>query len=73
MSRKHKSRLETLRDCAPEMLSVIRSTRNIIHNALNDDYFDREVFERLQKRVIMVLDLAVGESCYVPHVKKKGE
>ena len=72
MSKKHKSRLETLRDCAPEMLSVIRSTRAILRNALNDDYFDREVFERLQKRVIAVLDLAVDETGYVPHVKVKG-
>ncbi len=51
---------------------MIRSTRDILHNALNDDYFDREVFERLQKRVIAVLDLAVDETGYVPHVKVKG-
>ena len=69
MSRKHKSRLETLRDSAPEMLSALRSVRDILHNALNDDYFDREVFERLQKRVIEVLNVAVGESGYVPHMK----
>ena len=69
MSRKNKSRLETLRDSAPEMLSALRATRDILHNALNDDYFDREVFERLQKRVIEVLKIAVGESGYVPHMK----
>ncbi len=72
MSQKRKSRLETLKDCAPEMLSALKSTRDILHNALNDDYFDRKVFERLQKQVIAVLDLAVGETGYVPHVKKKG-
>ncbi len=56
-------------DSAPEMLSALRSVRDILHNALNDDYFDREVFERLQKRVIEVLNVAVGESGYVPHMK----
>ena len=66
MSRKHKSRLETLRDCAPEMLSALRSTRDILHNALADDYFDREVFERLQRLVLETLDTAVGDSNYVP-------
>ena len=73
MSRKHKSRLETLRDCAPEMLSALRSTRDILHNALADDYFDREVFERLQKRVLEVLELAVGASNYVPAMKVQKE
>ena len=68
MSKKHKTRIKTLMDCAPEMLSVLRSTQDILHNALNDDYFDREIFKRLQKRVIEVLDLAVGKSGYIPHV-----
>ena len=39
MSKKHKSRLETLRDSAPEMLLTLRYVRDILHNALNDDYF----------------------------------
>ena len=66
---KAKSRLETLKDSTPEMLSVLRSVRDILHNALNDNCFDREVFERLQKRVLEVLYVAVGESNYVPHLK----
>ena len=73
MSKKCKSHLETLRDSAPEMLSVLRSTRDILSNALNDNDFDREVFERLQKRVLEVLELAVGASNYVPAMKVQKE
>lgn len=66
MGKKTKSHLETLRDNAPEMLAVLRSTRDILRNALNDNYFDREVFERLQERVVNVIDSVAGESNYVP-------
>ena len=71
MSKKAKSRLETLQDSALEMLAVLRSTRDLLNNALTDDNFDREVFERLQARVIEVLDAAVGKSHYVPSMKGK--
>lgn len=50
MSKKAKSHLEILRDSAPSMLAVLCSTRDLLHNALNDDYFDREVFERFKRR-----------------------
>ena len=70
MSKKCKSHLETLRDSAPEMLSVLRSTRDILSNALNDNDFDREIFKRLQKRVIEVLDIAVCDSNYVPAIRE---
>ncbi len=75
MSKKSKSRLETLRDSAPEMLSALRAVRDVLNNALQDNYFDRDVFERLQKRVLEVLELAIGASNYVPAVKvqKEGE
>ena len=66
MSKKTKSRFETLQDSAPNMLAVLRSTRDLLKNALNDEYFDREIFERLQERVQEVLELAVGDSNYVP-------
>ena len=71
MSRKHKSRLETLRDSTPEMLAALRFTRDILRNALNDNFFDRDVFERLQKNINKVLDLAVGNSNYVPAIKRQ--
>ena len=71
MSKKSKSRLETLRDSAPEMLSALRAVRDVLNNALQDNYFDREVFERLQKRVLEVLELAVGDSNYVPAMKEE--
>ncbi len=70
MSKKAKSRLETLRDSAPAMLSALRATRDILRNALNDDNFDREVFERLQRLVLETLDTAVGDSNYVPSRKE---
>ena len=69
MSKKHKSRLETLRDSAPEMLLTLRYVRDILHNALNDDYFDREVFLLLQKRVIDTLE-ATGAGDYVPKIQE---
>lgn len=70
MSKKDKSRLETLKDSAPEMLMVLRSARDILNNALNDNLFEREVFERLQVRILQVLEKAVGNSHYVPAIKK---
>lgn len=70
MSKKDKSRLETLKDSAPEMLMVLRSARDILNNALNDNLFEREVFERLQVRILQVLEKAVGNSYYVPAIKK---
>ena len=73
MSKKSKSRLETSRDSAPEMLSALRAVRDVLHNALQDNYFDREVFDRLQKRVLEVLELAVGDSNYVPAMKVQKE
>ena len=73
MSKKSKSRLETLRDSAPEMLSALRAVRDVLNNALQDNYFDRDVFERLQKRVLEVLELDVGASNYVPAMKVQKE
>ncbi len=73
MSRKPKSRLKTLQDSAPEMLSTLRATRDILHNALNDNYFDRDVFTRLQERVLDVLRLALPDYTYVPRMKDKGQ
>lgn len=73
MSRKPKSRLKTLQDNAPEMLSTLRATRDILHNALNDNYFDRDVFTRLQERVLDVLRLALPDYTYVPKMEDKGQ
>ena len=66
MSQKRKSHFETLRKSAPNMLAALRSTRDILKNALTDNYFDRETFERLQSRVLEVLELSVGDSNYIP-------
>ena len=65
MSKKRKSLLETLRDGSPEMLETLRSVRDILHNALNDNYFDRDVFLLLQKRVNDTLE-GIGVGNYSP-------
>lgn len=41
---------------APEMLRVLRMTRDYLSNALTDKYFDPEMFTRLRAQVLKVID-----------------